>query len=108
MLSTLATYISGELGKDTPWHITGLDPKSSWKLENNSGVDYGKLIKIASIAEASGLLHAYLPFSKTSPQNNTFCLKCQDLLIERNKGTIRRNDEQGACQKCGTKLSGVI
>lgn len=108
MLVALANYIKTDLGEETPWHISAFDPQASWKLENASMPDYGKLVKIAALGNKAGLYYVYLPNSKTSPQNNTFCPKCKDILIERNKNTIKRFDEQLSCQKCGGKISGVI
>jgi pyruvate formate lyase activating enzyme len=101
----IAKFIKEELGKETPWHITQFCGKISWKLENLPDTPIETLEKAYQIGKKVGLKYVYtgnVPGLKTE---NTFCPKCETLMIERIGYVIKRYDDNGKCSKCGENLS---
>lgn len=94
---------------DIPWHVTAFHP--DYKMTDRSYTTADALQQAADIGQEAGLHFVYagnLP-GRVGPLENTYCPRCQYLLIQRRGYTILdyQITAQGTCPKCGTKIAGV-
>ena len=80
-LGHMADWISQELGPDTPWHVTRFMPHL--KFSQLLPTSVSKLEKAREIGLAHGLRYVYLGNVPGHPSENTYCPKCEKLLIRR-------------------------
>jgi pyruvate formate lyase activating enzyme len=60
------------------------------------------------IAIEEGLRYVYIGNIASEKGQNTYCPKCQALLIERSGYTILQNNlKDGTCPQCGNEIYGV-
>ncbi len=104
-LKELAEFICIELGADTPWHISRFFP--SYQLEHTPPTPVATLHRAAEIGRAAGLRHIYL--GNVAEETNTFCRKCNELLIRRIDFDVIYNHvvAESNCPTCGETLAGV-
>ena len=100
----IANFIKKELGDETPWHITQFSGQISWKLQHLPETPIETLKKAYKIGKETGLKYVYTGNVPGLESENTFCPKCQNLIIERFGYTIKRYDKNGKCPKCNFKL----
>ncbi len=105
-LAEMAAFIAG-VSRDIPWHLTAFH--ADYKMENPD-TPAEKLVEAAEIGRKAGLKFVYAGNRPGEVGNleNTYCPKCQELLIERWGYFVRdyRLTSEGACAKCRTKLPG--
>jgi len=94
---------------DIPWHVTAFHP--DYKMTDPPPTPVTTLLRAAEIGQEAGLRYVYagnLP-GRTKEYENTYCPKCQAVLVERTGYTIRRYHltAQGTCPKCGTLIAGI-
>ena len=105
-LRELAAFIHGELGPETPWHISRFHP--TYKLTDRPHTPLKTLERAYQIGREVGLHYVYLGNVPGERGDNTFCHACGELLIERLGFQIRRNRiREGACPDCGTPVYGI-
>ncbi len=107
MLKKIAEFIYNELGAETPWHISRFSGEISWKLQNLPQTDLQLLEKVYEIGKKAGLKYVYLG-NVPDGKENTYCPKCNTLVIKRNYYNIERFDKNGKCPKCGEDLDMVL
>jgi len=103
-IHNLASFISGELGSDTPLHLSRYYP--AYKLLNPP-TPVQTVIRSGEIA-SKYLKNVYLGNLPINVDNNTYC-KCGHLLIKRDKYrvSITKQNKSGLCPKCNAP-TGII
>ncbi len=106
-LRAIAAFVAGELGPDTPWHVSRCFP--AYRMELHPVTPIASVQRALDIGRESGLRYAYagnLPASEGG--ENTTCPACGQMVIERAGVWLRRNElRDGACPHCGTAIAGV-
>lgn len=100
----IADFIKKELGPKTPWHVSQFCAKISWKLQYLPDTSLTTLKKAYQIGKKAGLKYVYIGNIPGLPTEDTFCPKCNALMINRNGYAVERYDKKGKCPKCNFKL----
>jgi pyruvate formate lyase activating enzyme len=94
---------------DIPWHVTAFHP--DYKMSDADFTPPDTLIRAAEIGQEAGLHYVYAGNLPGSVKNyeNTYCPKCNTVLVERYAYRIRRDHltGRGVCPKCGEKIPGI-
>jgi pyruvate formate lyase activating enzyme len=110
-LRQIATFIHGELGPDTPWHVSRYHPTYRYDAPPTP---ITTLARAWEIGRTAGLHHVFvgnvpgrmLPHGVEG--ENTYCHHCGTLLIARLGYSIRENRVRGGtCPQCGMSVAGV-
>lgn len=107
-LRDAANYLAS-ISKNIPWHVTAFH--QDYKMTDPDNTDAKTLLRAAEIGKAAGLKFVYagnLP-GQVGPYENTWCPKCNALLIERFGYVILdyRLTDDGHCPDCGEPIPGV-
>lgn len=103
----IANFIKKELGEETPWHISRFHP--DYKLGNLPPTPAEKIHKAREIGLDIGLKYVYAGNLPGDIGENTYCWKCNELLIKRHLFTILENKIQDKkCPNCRAKIDGVF
>lgn len=98
----MCKWIKDNLGENVPLHFSRF--YSQYKLEADTTPEK-TLEKARDIAIKEGLKYIYI--GNTSLEENTYCPKCNEVVIERQRfSVIRNNLVKGKCG-CGEKIDGV-
>lgn len=114
-LKEIAAFIAG-LSPDIPWHISRFFP--AYKMANLSPTPVATLEKAYQIGKKAGLKFVYLGNVPAGARENTYCSKCNQLLIKRvgyqteivglkTRLAEGKPRQEGQCKKCQTKIPGV-
>jgi pyruvate formate lyase activating enzyme len=99
-----ATFISRELGPDTPWHLSRFFPH--YQLPNVPPTPLKSLRRTQEIGQEAGLRHVYM--GNVREESNTYCYSCNELLIQRRGYWIAANKiKDGKCPQCDADIAGV-
>ena len=105
-LQGIAAFIAGNLGVDTPWHVTQFYP--TFKLIDRPRTPVETLRMARDIGKAAGLRFVYEGNVPGEGGENTWCPSCSSLLIKRYGFQIESNRiTSGACPDCGLKIPGI-
>ena len=104
MLERLADYIAGELGQETPWHISRFSPEISWSLKSLPDTGEDLIYEAYEIGKQAGLDYVYVGNLPGDQKENTYCPKCGELAISRLGYEITRQDLNGRCSACDASL----
>lgn len=99
VLKNIASFISVEMDKDTPWHIHEFSAEASWKLKEYQDTPKYSIKRAVKEGRKAGLKYVYSPIEK-----NTFCPKCMDSVINRGKDIVQKH-EKGKCPSCGSNIN---
>lgn len=103
-LSSIASWIKNELGKDTPWHVTRFHPSA--KLIDLPETPIETLEIAYAIGMREGLNFVYFGNIGNHPKENTYCPNCQKEIITRDTYHIRFSGISGEkCIYCDEKIS---
>jgi len=108
MFRDIAKFIKEELGTETPWHISQFSGAISWKLQHLLETPVETLEMAYRIGKETGLKYVYTGNVLGLPSEDTFCPKCNALVIDRTGYVISRYDKQGKCPKCGENLNLIL
>jgi pyruvate formate lyase activating enzyme len=104
-LEDLSEWISKNLGKDTPLHLSRFSP--NYKLETLPQTPQKTLEQAKALADRH-LNYVYVGNLHAKSLENTLCPSCKKLLIRRESYTIQENNlKNGNCKFCGHKIAGV-
>ena len=104
-LRKIAEFI-GEVGEDTPWHISQFYP--TYKLIDLPRTPVATLRKAREIGLEVGLKYVYEGNVPGEDGENTYCPNCGKLLIHRFGYHIKENKiKNSACTYCGAKIDGI-
>ena len=105
-LEKLASFLVGELGPDTPWHISRFHP--TYKLVDRPPTPLSSLLKARDIGLKAGLRYVYTGNVPGEGGENTYCQDCGKLLIERLGFQIKNKlIKNGSCPYCGAEIAGI-
>lgn len=94
---------------DIPWHVTAFHP--DYRMTDADFTPASTLLRAAEIGQEAGLHFVYAGNLPGSVKNyeNTYCPKCNTVLVERYAYRILRDEltGRGACPKCGEKIPGI-
>ncbi|NQV08754.1 AmmeMemoRadiSam system radical SAM enzyme [Candidatus Woesearchaeota archaeon] len=100
----MVKWIKDNLGKEVPVHFTAFYPY--YELNHLPPTSEKTLEKAHEIAKKHGLKYVYVGNIRTDDKENTYCPKCNEILIERVGFNILQNNiKKGKCD-CGRKISG--
>jgi len=103
----IASYIKNELGKETPWHISRFHP--DYKLLHIPSTNPETIHNARKIGLEAGLRYVYAGNLPKDKGENTYCYKCDTLLIERHVFDVTKNRiKNGKCPVCGSKIDGAL
>jgi pyruvate formate lyase activating enzyme len=104
-IEKMAKWISDELGKDVPLHLSRFFPL--YKLSDLEPTPE-KTLEMARQIASKYLDYVYVGNLPTAGLENTCCPKCKKPLIERNGYMIMKNSiKEGRCASCKAKIPGV-
>ena len=106
MIREMCKWLVRNIGKDYPLHFSRFFPH--YKLTHLPPTPIETLERAREIAMEEGLKFVYIGNVPLHPAENTYCPKCEKLLIERKGFLITQNNvENGSCKFCGEKIAGV-
>jgi pyruvate formate lyase activating enzyme len=104
-LKQIAEFISS-IDNSIPWHVTAFHP--DYKMLDVPPTPLSTLLKAYKIGKQAGLKYVYVGNVSAGKYENTFCPKCDSLVIERHGFfSVKNNLENGKCKKCGYEIEGV-
>ncbi|MBU4369155.1 AmmeMemoRadiSam system radical SAM enzyme [Patescibacteria group bacterium] len=105
-LEKIAEFIKKELGSETPWHVSRFYP--CYKMSDVSPTSSELIHQAVKIGQKAGLKYVYAGNLPNDDGENTYCPKCQTLIIQRTGYDIKKSDKDGLCPKCGEKIDLII
>ncbi len=103
-LASMAGFVSRELGRHVPWHLSAFHP--DYKMWEKERTDLDSLIRAKEIGKEAGLHYVYL--GNVPVHGDTYCPKCHELVIDRTGYTVTLNRlTEGRCPKCNRAIEGV-
>jgi len=103
-LTQIATFISKNLGVNTPWHISAFHP--DFKVQDKEATSLEMLNRAYKIGKEARLEYIYM--GNVLSDGITFCPKCGIELIKRVGYKVVENRlVDGKCYKCKEEISGV-
>ncbi|MDU0347445.1 AmmeMemoRadiSam system radical SAM enzyme [Actinomyces sp. MRS3W] len=107
-VSALSTWVSRELGADTPLHFSAFHP--SHRMLDRPRTPPETLRRAREVALAAGLHFVYIGNVRDEAGSTTYCPGCGRAVIERAGYTVVTYalDATGACTHCGRVLPGLF
>ncbi|MFH1590193.1 MAG: AmmeMemoRadiSam system radical SAM enzyme [archaeon] len=107
LIKKMCEWIKKEVGVDVPLHFSAFHP--DFELSHIPRTPLPALLNAYNIAKAIGLNYVYVGNVIARGYENTFCPKCNALLIERIGFNVSQsNIIKGKCNNCNTKVPGVF
>jgi pyruvate formate lyase activating enzyme len=106
-LGHIALRIKEELGVDTPWHLTAYRPAYKFASQPHvPGTEVNTLERARAIGKAKGLMYVYVGNVPGHQYEDTYCHRCQQLIIERFGFAITRYclTADKRCPNCGQTI----
>ncbi|MFA5292652.1 MAG: AmmeMemoRadiSam system radical SAM enzyme [Phycisphaerae bacterium] len=104
-LKQIAEFLVNTCGPDVPWHISRFYPQ--YKYSEMPPTPGATLQRAYDIAKATGLRYVYIGNLRTIKGENTYCPRCDCLLIGREGFYVLKNRvEEDCCPDCGEKIAG--
>ncbi|MEH0023087.1 MAG: AmmeMemoRadiSam system radical SAM enzyme [Desulfobacter sp.] len=105
-LAGMAGFIAGELGPETPWHLSRFHP--TYQMTDRAATPAATLERACDIGEKAGLFHVYTG-NLPGARENTCCRNCGTLLVKRHGYGIENFlKENGRCPGCTETLYGIF
>ncbi len=105
-LREMAAFIAGELGRDTPWHLTAFHP--TYRMQDRPPTPAATLHLARRIGLEAGLNYVYLGNLGGGEGEDTLCPGCRKVVISRRgvwlQGVAMR---EGRCGYCNEAIAGV-
>ncbi len=103
-IKALSKWCFDNLGPDTPIHFTRFHPM--YHMDHLESTPINVLERAHDIAKKEGMNYVYLGNTLGNKYENTWCPKCNELLIERYGFQIMRYSitPDKKCPKCGEKI----
>lgn len=103
-VAELAAFIAGELGPETPWHISRFSPHH--QLMDTPATPHETLDMAYEAGKLAGLRYVYL--GNVHGESNTHCHACGEILIRRIGYSIGETHvHKGKCAFCEEPIPGV-
>jgi pyruvate formate lyase activating enzyme len=105
-LEKIARFIAGEVGKETPWHVSAFHP--TFKMTDRPPTHPATMARARQIGLDAGLRYVYEGNVPGQGGENTWCPSCGNLLIERHGFYLEQNRiKEGKCPDCTFLVDGV-
>jgi pyruvate formate lyase activating enzyme len=105
-LSRLAAFIAGDLGPETPWHVSRFHP--TYLLTDRGSTPVETLMQARDIGIAAGLKYVYTGNIPGQGGEDTICPGCGETVIARRGYQIMDNRvRKGRCSGCQTVIAGI-
>jgi pyruvate formate lyase activating enzyme len=105
-LEALAAFIVGDLGPETPWHISRFHP--TYKLTDRPSTPVEAIHRAREIGLAAGLRSVYCGNVPGDEGENTYCHNCGLALVKRQGFRIVDNViSDSKCPSCGVLIYGL-
>ncbi|MBN2368503.1 AmmeMemoRadiSam system radical SAM enzyme, partial [Candidatus Woesearchaeota archaeon] len=105
-LKKAAEFIAS-VDKNMPWHISRFHP--DYKMTDKQRTPLETLHKAYNIGKKAGLNYVYVGNVSGDKYENTYCPKCDKLLVERCGFEIVQNNlKENKCGFCGEEIAGVF
>lgn len=103
-IKELALWIKDGIGKDTPFHLLRFHP--DYQLTTIQSTPVETLEKAYMAAKEAGLNYVYIGNVPGHPCENTYCPKCNEMLIKRFNFAITRWNltKDARCPICGSEI----
>jgi pyruvate formate lyase activating enzyme len=103
-LRYLSQWVYKNLGPDTPLHFTRFHPQ--YQMQDLYPTPMETLIAAHKIAIEEGMNYVYVGNVTVQKHNNTFCPKCEKMLIIRGYFEVERYEitPEKTCTKCGENI----
>lgn len=101
-LSDIASFIAA-LDRSIPWHISRFYP--DYQLNDVEVTPLESMRKAYAVGKEHGLRFVYLG-NIPSEAHDTFCPRCDHIIIARNGYTARVMMKDSVCPNCGEQISG--
>ncbi|MBE0428598.1 MAG: AmmeMemoRadiSam system radical SAM enzyme [Thermoleophilia bacterium] len=103
-LRNIASWIAGELGVKTPWHVTRFHPYL--ELSHLPATPIETLERAIDIGHQEGLKFVYIGNVPGHEAENTICPNCRRLVVRRDGYIIEKSMvREGYCAYCGEELN---
>jgi len=105
-LSRLAGFIAGDLGVETPWHVSRFHP--TYRLTDRGPTPVETLMAARKIGIQAGLRYVYTGNIPGQGGEDTVCPNCGETVIARQGFRIVANRiSAGCCRQCQTVIDGI-
>jgi pyruvate formate lyase activating enzyme len=102
-LTQIVKWVHDNLGVDTPMHFTRFHPM--YKMDDLSSTPVETLEMAYDIAKKEGMRFVYTGNVPGHKYENTYCPKCNALLIERRDFSVSAmRIKDGKCPECGERI----
>ena len=106
-LTALAAFLAGELGRDTPWHLSRFHP--THRLTDRTHTPVETLKMAHQIGLEAGLKYVYIGNVPGCGGENTYCPNCANSVINRFHYNTRISLIDGNhCAYCHESIAGVF
>jgi len=104
-LQEIAAFIAGQLGEDTPWHISRFFPV--YKMTRARPTPVETLRVAEELGREAGLRYVYV--GNVAGEENTCCHACDEVLVRRVRYSVLENrvTTGNTCPSCGARVAGV-
>lgn len=104
-LGQMASFIAGELGTSTPWHLSRFHP--AFELNQTEPTPVKTLEKACDIAQSAGLVHVYTG-NVPGAREDTCCPDCGRTVVKRSGYSVENLLTQtNKCPGCGLSVFGI-
>ena len=104
-LRALTRWIVDTLGPETPWHVSRFFP--AYRMLDVPATPLDTLRRAADLGREAGIAHVYVGNAPELDLEDTHCIGCGRLLIERHGYRVRAHlAADGTCPGCGRILAG--
>jgi len=104
-LKAIAEFVHS-VGVEVPWHVSQFYP--AYKMLDRPVTPMETLQRAGDIGRAAGLRYVYEGNVPGEKGENTYCYKCDSLLIDRYGFYVRANYiRNGRCPDCGAMIDGI-
>jgi pyruvate formate lyase activating enzyme len=102
----MAAWVRKNLSADVPMHFTRFH--AMYRMQNLPPTPVATLERCRTIAKEEGILYPYVGNVSGHRWENTFCHKCDNIIITRSGFYHVENSVRGgACPHCGARIPGV-
>ena len=103
----MVKWVKKNLGTETPLHFSAFYP--TYRLLDAPRTPEKTLLMAKDIAKKQGIKHIYLGNTDLDDSGNTYCPRCNKLLIERRMfEVIKDNIKKNSCPYCNKKINGIF
>jgi pyruvate formate lyase activating enzyme len=102
----MCRWIFQELGPDVPLHFSKFYPR--YLIKNLPPTPISTLEILRETALQEGIRFVYIGNVPGHPGENTYCPRCQKMVIQRYGIQTQKVDlKEGRCKFCGTPIPGI-